>query len=161
MVRTVLLNDLKELCQDALKDMKLPTAVQKGDEEEIRKAPDIYLMRLPEAESYKKRAPYIIIQFLEGQDIQQAGQQSRSVALVRFVCVVYDRNSEHGALALLGVMDAIRIRLISQGIVGKHFKLNINEGVHSVIYGNEEAPYYGGEITCQFFLPPIEREVTF
>ncbi len=161
MVRNVLLENLKELCKDALKNMKLPTAVQKGDTEEVWRAPDIYLMRLPDLNSWDKKAPYIIIQFLEGQDIQEEGKQSKSTALIRFVFAVYDKNAEHGALELLEVMNAIRIRLLSQVIVGREFKLITTEGVNSAVYGSESAPYYGGEITCKFNLPPIEREVHF
>ncbi len=158
MTRVELLNDLKKLCEDALKNYKLPTAVQEGDRERVIKSPDVYLMRLPNAESWKKKVPYVIVQFTDGSDKQESGDQPESTAFIRFFITVYDEDESHGALSLVNVMDTLRLALLKPAIIGKQFFLSLSEGLESGVYDYIDPPYYSGEITGKFILPPVEKE---
>lgn len=159
MTRHFLLQGLKELCIDATKNFELPTSVQKGDASQEVRAPEVYKMRLPKSSAAKKRAPYIIIQFVNGRDKQTHGKWSDATSLVRFIFCVYSEDEQEGSLQLLNVMDAVRIRLLKTCIVENCFKLDTNAGLESLVYPDDTAPYFAGEMIATFFSPPIEREV--
>ena len=45
--------------------------------------------------------------------------------------------------------------------IGKEFVLDEQEGVESVVYPDDTAPYYAGEMIGTFHIRPIQREVDF
>ena len=116
-------------------------------------------MRLPRSTSYKKFAPYIIIQVANGKDGQPAGKRSQSAVNIRLICCTYCENEEEGALMLINVMDAVRIKLLKKVVIAKKYKVDTEAGIEYVIYPEDTAPYYAGEIDFSVMLPPIEREV--
>ena len=159
MTIVALLDALKHFCIDKTKHLEFPTSVQKNDTQREFRAPDVYKMRLPDSESAKKVAPYILIQFVHGMDQQQHGKQSLSSALIRFIFCVYDKHEEEGAMMLLNLMETVRIALLKNVVVGKMFKLDTDAGLESLVYAENTAPYYAGELVGTFQLPSIEREV--
>lgn len=161
MTPTILLQDLKILCKKATAHFELPTSLQKGDKEIIKKAPDIYLMRLPNSREYKKVAPYILIQVENGIYKQTHGKQADASVNVFLTFGLYDNDEQEGAMMLLNVMDAVRIQLLRQVVIGNQFKLDTDIGLEFLIFREDTAPYYGGVITGTFIMPPIEREVSF
>ncbi len=166
MTRSKLLHDLKLFCADAVKDIILPTSVQKNDKTCKERAPEIYKMRLTDSQEAKKLAPYIILQFLNSVDKQEHGSRAESLAVIRFIFCVYDKDEQEGAMMLLNVMDAVRIKLLKEVVIGEQFKLDTSEGLESLVYPvspefPDTAPYFGGEMIGNFILPPIEREVNF
>ena len=60
MTSVVLLEQLKAFTEKIMADIILPVAMQQGDTEQAYRAPEVYLMRLPDSRSAKKKAPYII-----------------------------------------------------------------------------------------------------
>lgn len=160
MTIVALLDALKHFCIDKTKYLEFPTSVQKNDIQREFRAPDVYKMRLPDSSAAKKVAPYILIQFVSGIDQQLHGKQSSSSAVIRFIFCVYDENEQEGAMMLLNLMEAVRIALLKEVVVGKCFRLDTDAGLESVVYmGEQTAPYYAGELVGTFQLPPIEREV--
>lgn len=161
MTKVLLLSELKSFCKNAVKNFKLPTALQKGDTEITLRPPDVYQMRLPNSKAAEKVAPYIILQLVTGKDEQSPGQPSDSTALVRLIFCVYSRDEQEGALSLLNVMEAVRIELLKSEVVGKKFNLDKKEGVETLIYPDDTAPYFMGEMMTSWHLPPVEREICF
>lgn len=141
--------------------MKLPTSVQKGDISACEKVPDVYKMRLPNSSAAKKVAPYILIQFVNGIDKQLHTQNADSTAVIRFVFTVFNDDEQDGAMMLVNLMDTVRIELLKKVVVGDCFKLDTDKGLESLVYIEDTAPYYAGEMIGTFFLPPIEREVNY
>ena len=160
MTLSKLMEDLKDFCVDATKHFKLPTALQKGDTEIITRAPEVYKQRLPNSKEAKKVAPYILIQADNGIYKQDHGNQADASATVFFTFCVYDNDEQEGAMMLLNAMDAVRIRLLRQVVIGEQFKLDTDTGLEFLIFREDTAPYYGGVITATFKMPPIEREVS-
>lgn len=161
MTKEQLLDDFKKFLENTTKHYELPTAVQKGDTKQIFRAPDIYKMRLPDGNDAKKKAPYIIVQYITGKDFHREAQQSESVAILRLIFCVYNKDEEEGALSLLNVMETVRMELMKQVIIGKCFKLDTDAGVESLVYPEDTAPYYAGEMMFTVFVPPTEREVFY
>ena len=161
MTKEQLLDDLKSFLVGVTKHYELPEALQKGDTEQKFRAPEIYKMRLPNSNDAKKKAPYLIVQYVTGKDYHRQLQQSQSTAIVRLIFCVYNKDEEEGALSLLNVMETVRLELMKQVLIGKCFKLDTDAGVESLVYPEDTAPYYAGEMMFTVFVPPTEREVFY
>ena len=155
--RLALLEALKTRLGEWTGDMRLPAALQKGDVEVIERAPEIYKMRLVNSSHAKKLAPYIIIQFVNGIDVQKTGRWEDSTAVIRMIFVTYCEDEEAGAAQLMNVMDRVRLGLLGEPIVGDAFKLDTDAGLESLVYTDDTAPYYAGEMFGTFFCPPVRR----
>ncbi len=161
MTKVQLLDDFTTFLEDATKHFLLPVAMQKGDTERKFRAPEIHKMRLPNSNDAKKKTPYIIVQYVTGKDFQKQAQQSQSVAVVRLIFAVYSDDEQEGAVSLLNVMETVRIKLMKKVVVGRRFKLDTDEGVESIVYPEDTAPYYAGEMMFSVLVPPTEREVFY
>ncbi len=161
MTRVVLLEELKRFCEDTTKNMILPTQVEKGDTKLIERAPEIYRMRLPDSKAAKKLAPYIIIQIPASKHFRDEQESNRAKyrVVVRFIFSVYCDNEEEGAIMLLNLMDRVQEQLLKKIQIGKAFVLDENEQLESIVYPEDTAPFYAGEMVGTFKLIPIEREV--
>ena len=161
MTKEQLLDELKSLLVKSTKHYELPEAIQKGDTEQKFRAPEIYKMRLPNGNDAKKKAPYIIAQYVTGKDFHKQLQQNQSTAICRLVFCVYNEDEQEGALSLLNVMETVRMDLMKQVLIGKCFKIDTDAGVESLVYPEDTAPYYAGEMMFTVFVPPTEREVNY
>ena len=161
MTRTVLLERLRDLTEEATAGVLLPVRRQKGDGESLLPRPaKIYLMGLPEAGAAVKKAPYILHQIVTGKDTQKPGDfQPEAQAVVRSVFCVYHEDGQEGSLALLGLMERVRIALLEQVVIGKQFKLDLSAGLETLVYPDDTAPYYIGEVVATWKLPGITRKV--
>ena len=114
MTRTVLLERLRDLTEEATAGVLLPVRRQKGDGESLMPRPaKIYLMGLPEAGAAVKKAPYILHQIVTGKDTQKPGD----------------------------------------------FQLDLSAGLDTLVYPDDTAPYYIGEVVSTWKLPGITRKV--
>lgn len=164
-----LLEALKKLIEDAIKDLLLPIRAQNKDDESdfaenpdhAWRKPDVYLMRLPDSKEAKKKAPYVLVQLITAADWQDERQIDDSVAVVRIICCVYDKDEQTGALNLLNLGSRIRITLLKTCTAGsnKAFVLDKTEKLEFMAYPDDTAPYYAGEMIGTWHLPPISREV--
>ena len=145
MTKVVLLKQLKEFTEERVKDLLLPVAQQKEDEEPPKDRPaEVYRTRLPDSRAAKKKAPYILHQVITGK-----------------VFCVYHKDEQEGGLALLNLMERLRIAMLEEGIVGKQFVLDREAGLESLVYPDNTAPYYAGEMISVWKLPIIERKVPY
>ena len=162
MTRIELLKCLKGFTETATGDIILPVRQQEEDEEpSAPRAAEVHIMRLPDSSAAKKKAPYIIHQVITGKDIRPPGDKMTSNAVVRSIFCVYNENEREGSLALLGLIERQRIGLLKQVVIGKQFQLDLMAGVETLIYPDDTAPYYAGEMISAWIIPGIEREVDF
>lgn len=158
MTNITLLEQLKLFTEETIKDMILPVRPQKGDAEQKSRATDVYLMRLPDSTAATKKAPYIIHQLVTSKDTQPTGRQESGSSVVRSVFCVYCENEQEGALHLLNLMERLRIRLLQQVIIGQQYQLDLEAGVEMLIYPEDSAPYYAGEMSTTWKMPSVERK---
>lgn len=154
---------LKEFTEGAIAELKLPVRTQETDvSDPADKTPDVYLMRLPDSTSAKKKAPYVLHQFVTGDDSQAQGKKDEDIITVRSVFCVYDEDEQKGALSLLELMERVRIKLLRQRVIDNRFELCMDPGrsLQRLVYAEDTAPYYVGEMVSTWTLPKIEREVT-
>lgn len=154
-----LLYKLKAFTEAAISELIMPVRLQKGDKEEGYRAASVYLMRLPDSTSATKKAPYVLHQLITGKDEQPSGQKPKSSAVVRSICCVYSADEQEGGLMLLNLMERIRIALLRTTIIGGRYQLDMEAGVECLVYPDDTAPYFIGEMVTNWALPAIEREV--
>jgi len=159
MTRIVLLEQLKTLTQDETADIIMPVRMQKDDAKQEYRAADVYLMRLTVSSAAQKKAPYIIHQLITGKDEQPLGKNVSSLAVVRSIFCVYNDDEEEGCLMLLNLMESFRISLLKRVVIGNQFVLDLEAGLESLIYPDDTAPYYAGEMVSTWKLPAVQREV--
>lgn len=153
MTAVILLEQLATFTEEATKDLIMPTKMQDGDDEPIFRSAEVHKMRLPDSRSAKKKAPYIIHQVITGKDT------TASSAVVRSIFCVYNEREDEGGLMLLNLMERLRIALLKAGTVGEQFTLDINAGMERMIYPDDTAPFYAGEMISTWKMPRVEREV--
>ena len=61
-------------------------------------------------------------------------------------------------MQLLNLMERIRIDLMINPILEKQFKLDFDEGLEQLIYPDDTAPFYLGEMMTVWKMPPVRRE---
>lgn len=159
MTKNVLLEELKSFTENVTKDMLLPVRMQKGDVERSERTVDVYKMRLPDSNAAQKKAPYIIHQVITGEDEQGEGALPSGKTIVRSVFCVYCDDEQIGALLLLELMERLRIELLKNQVLGKQFVLDMKSKLEMLVYPENTAPYYAGEILSTWRMPTVEREV--
>ena len=161
MTHNKLLDDLHAFTVDAVKDLILPVALQEQDTEQNYRAADVYKMRLPDSSSAKKKAPYIIHQVVTSQTVQKPGEAIPTMrTVIRSVFAVYSRDEQEGALHLLNLMDRLQIAIERQVVIGQQFKLDLDAGVETMIYPDNLAPYFVGEMSTTWISRAVRREVS-
>lgn len=171
MTRITLLEQMKEFSEALTSDLLLPVQMQEEDEEQPpNRAPTVYTPCLPELRAYARKAPFMTHEIVTGNDKvvndPHMGKRKTSVTVVRSCFCVYHQNEQEGKLALLTLMERMRIGLEETVVIGKQFKLDLEAGVETLMYpGNPNqtavSPFYLGEMITTWHLPIIERKVPY
>jgi hypothetical protein len=160
MTRIILLERLREETREAVKDLILPVKPQKEAPEPPPRAPAVHLMRLPDSTAAESKAPYVLHQLITGKDSQDDGKDSETFSVVRSICVVYATQEEEGALNLLNLMERLRLHLLKKIVIGNRFVLDLTEGLEMLVYPEDTAPFFRGEMVSVWKTNGIEREVS-
>lgn len=161
MNKIILLEELKAFTEAVTSEIIMPVKPQKGDTDPGGRRARIYLARLPDMNSSTKKAPYIIHQVITSKDEWKPGKEPESSALIRSIFCVYNEDGQEGGLMLLNLMEALRIPLLKQAIIGKQFELDLDVGVETLVYPDDTDKFYLGEMITTWKLPAIKREVSF
>lgn len=162
MTKQDLLNSLCGFTREAVKDLLLQVEMQEDDEAQpTPRAPDVYQMGLPDFADAEKKAPFIIHQIITANDAWPGEfVEPVSKAVVRTVFGIYYPDSQEGPLALLGLIERVRLALWRQRVVGEQFILDMKAGTDYLIYDNQLPPFYAGEMVSTWLLPSVKLEVT-
>jgi hypothetical protein len=169
MTKITLLEQLKAFTEAHISDLLLPVQQQEEDEAPPSdRAVTVYIPCLPELRSYAQKAPFMTHEIVTGRDdleeLPGGGSSPRSSAVVRTCFCVYHKNEQEGRLALITLMERMRIALLEEVVIGKQFKLDLKAGVETLVYpGNPNqtavSPFYLGEMITTWKLPNIERKI--
>lgn len=158
MSKVILLKELKAFTLDVTRDLIFPVAQQKEDKEPPKpRTAEVFCTRLPDSKSAKKKAPYILHQFLNDKAVQPSGNQLGWTAFVRSIFCVYNPDEQEGGLSLLTLMDQLYLSLLERPIVGAQFTLDLEAGMESMVYSEDSAPYFAGEMVTAWRMPPVKR----
>ena len=156
-----LLNVLTEFTREATKDLILPTKSEKGTTSAPRAA-EVHKMNLPDMTSVRSKAPYIIHQVIGIKDVQQPGQKDQALCTIRTVFCVYHPNAEEGGLALLNLMERLRIAILRKCVLDSRYVLDKNAGLDVGTYDAQDTqPFYLAEMISTWKMPAIKQEVSY
>lgn len=119
----------------------------------------VFKMRVPQGEDAYNYVPYIIHQVVTGRDYQEDGRLDKSMAQVRSIFAVYNTDEQEGSLQLLELMELVRVNLLKQVSLKGQFVLERSNALEMLIYTDNTAPYYAGEMVTTWNMPAIQREV--
>lgn len=159
MTRNDLLEVLKVFTQETVSGMSLPTQIQSENEQQEYREPEVYKMRLPDGRAAKKKAPYILHQVITGMDTQPDGKPPESRTTIRTIFCVYSPDEQEGGLMLLELMERLRIALLRKVVLDGRFQLDLGEGLETLAYPDDTAPFFCGEMKSVWRMPEVEREV--
>lgn len=152
-----LLESIADFVREATEDMELPVVVERGSGEKPTCPPTVYTMGLPEEKSSGEQVPFIVLEYLTGEDRFDEAQRPVSKAMVRLVVVLYTEDKEEGAKLVVNLITALRIAFLKQVVIGRKYKLL--SPLEHLVYPEHEPPYYFGEMMTNWEMPVIEREV--
>lgn len=156
MTPIILLDQFKLFTEFSTKDIILPTRGKPGEKTEHR-APEVWRMRLPDREAETKKAPYILLQLVNGTDEQESGEQPESQCNIRAIVCVCSEDASEGALNVLNIITRLRTDLLKRRVIGRQFTLRMP--LEYLVYLDDTAPYFMGEMMTGWEMPIIKREV--
>ena len=159
MTHIELLKALKAESLAATADLLLAVAPQREDKAEPEdRAPEVYLTHLNNSSAAKKKAPYILHQVITSKSFQCSGEHPDCIVKVRSIFATYNEDEEEGGLALLNMMERLRIAILRKPFIGDQFTLDLDAGMEILVYPDNIVPYFAGEMVTTWHLPGVERE---
>ncbi|GKS14786.1 hypothetical protein YDYSY3_57860 [Paenibacillus chitinolyticus] len=114
----------------------------------VKKAPKGPVPPVPDPES---EFPYIIIQALDGEDLDRNG-----TAQIKFLLGTKSKDDD-GYLDVIHLIETIRLDLLRTGIIGGRFE--IQRPLQWTLFEEQPYPEWIGEIRTTWTTPAIIREV--
>lgn len=162
MTKLDMLDALCDLTRELVAEIVLPVKPQKGSPNPEPRAAEVHKMRLPNSSAAKDKAPYIIHQVITGRDVQPRGQDEASIVVVRSIFSAFNEESEEeGALMLLNLMERVRIGLLKKVFLVSRYQLDMDAGIEFLVYPDDTAPFFAGEMVSTWKVPAIQKEVDF
>lgn len=158
MTSVMLLQALKARSETVTSGLLMPIKPEKGSPDPEIRAPNVYIARLPDEKSSNKYAPYILHTVVNSSYNQQTGNLPEGLVNVRTLFCVYSPDEQEGGLYLLNCMERIRIDLMINPILEKQFRLDYEGGIEQLVYPDDTAPFYLGEMMSVWKMPPVRRE---
>ena len=154
-----LLEALRDRTREATSELLMPTKPTKGEPDQGNRAPAVYIARLPDEKASNKYAPYVLHTVVNTSYQQEAGAMAPlGLVNVRTLFCVYSPDEQEGGLYLLNCMERIRIDLMTHPVLEKQFKLDHEGGIEQLIYPDDTAPFYLGEMMTVWKMPQIRQE---
>lgn len=156
MTPQMLLDELKLFIEECTKDILLQVKTKPSEASTAsRRAAEVHLMGLPDKEAETSRIPYILLQFINGKDEDDA----ESTCQVRIVVATYSEDGRVGAMDVLNLITKMRIELLKKGVIGDQFLMK--KPLEYIVYPEDTKPYFMGEMMTVWEIPDIKREVQF
>ncbi len=157
MTPVILLNCLESFVKEKTSGIKLQVRVTNSTQEDKTREALVYKMGLPGKDEKIQRIPYILMQVISGKDDIQGQGMKQSICQIRMVVAVYAENDSQGGYDVLNVLLRIRSELEKTGVIGGYFALQ--DPLEYIVYPDNTAPYYFGEMMTNWSMPVIVREV--
>jgi hypothetical protein len=149
-----LLEQFKAFTESALKDLIMPVKTPPTKEAEYR-APEVFKMNLPDVKADKDKAPYVVLQFINGDDSQNAGEEQESVCNVRVVVCAWSQDSSEGPMLVLNMLTRLRTALLEKRVIANRYALRLP--LEYLVYPDNPVPFFFGEMMTVWEMPTITR----
>lgn len=147
-----LLNCLKGYCEDITKDMRLVARVPENGTEAGERPPKVFVGNLPNKESEKKTAPYILLKLLT-----KKTDDEESVCRVRIICVTFSEDKQENYIQCLNLLTRIETKLLEDTVIANRY--SCQKPIETVVYDDDLEVYQVGEMMTIWELKKVERDV--
>ena len=154
-----LLDEMKVYVEREIKDLILPTRVDRRKGETPERPAEVHTMALPNKKAETERIPYVLLQFLTSKDEQEPGEQPESRCKIRIVAATYSEDKAEGSRCLLNLLTRIRLAFLRDGSIADRYLLK--PPLEMIVYQDNTAPYFLGEMVMGWTLPPVYLEPPF
>ena len=106
----------------------------------------------------KGYAPVLVSNRADELETAGAALAAETGVPVRTLFCVYSEDEQEGGLNLLNLMERIRISLMENPILDRQFRLDDEGGIEQLVYPDDTAPFFLGEMMTVWKMPPVRRE---
>lgn len=152
------LEQFRIFASEELENLLMPVNKAPGEEPEYR-APEVFKMNLPNKSAQKKKAPYVVLQFLNGNDSQNVGEEMKSVCNVRVVVCACSDDLDEGPLNVLNILVRLRSALLEKRVLANRYQLQTP--LEYLVYPDNPAPFFFGEMMTVWEIPTVRRKVSY
>ena len=155
-----LLDEMKVYVEREIKDLILPTRVDRRKGETPERPAEVHTMALPNKNAETERSPYVLLQFLTSKDEQEPGEYPESSCKIRIVAATYSEDKAEGSRCLLNLLTRIRLAFLRDGSIADRYLLKTEKSqpLEMIVYPDNTAPYYLGEMLTEWTLPTVNTE---
>jgi len=155
-----LLEEMKTYVENEVKSLILPTRVDRRSGKTPERPAEVHMMALPDKEAEMEQIPYVLLQFLTSKDKQEPGEMPESSCKIRIVAATYSEDKAEGSLHLLNLLTRIRTAFLRDGSIADRYLLKIGkeQPLEMIVYPDNTAPYYLGEMMTEWTLPTVSTE---
>lgn len=147
-----LLESLKAYCEENTKDMLLIARVPENGEEAGERPPKVFIGNLPDKESEKKAAPYILLKLLS-----KKVDDEENICRVRIICVTFSEDKQENYIQCLNLLTRIETKLLEDVVIDNRY--SCQKPIESIMYDDDLEVYQIGEMMTIWELPKPERDV--
>lgn len=144
--------------ENAFSDLLLDYKPVKG-ESEGKRSPTVWKMRISKSSAAQHIAPYVIHQVITTDAHQEEGRRDDNLLCLRSIFCAYNEDEQEGSIALLTMIERLRIHWLRHRLIDNRFELDMTQGIQVLIYPEDTKDFYVGEMVTYWKLPPIPREV--
>lgn len=146
-----LLESLKGYCEENTKDMRLVARVPENGKEAGERPPRVFIGNLPDKESEKKEAPYILLKLLTKKVDEE------SVCRVRIICVTFSEDKQENYIQCLNLLTRIETRLLEDVTITNRY--SCQKPIETILYDDDLEVYQIGEMMTIWEMPKMERNI--
>lgn len=147
-----LLESLERYCRENTKDMRLVARVPENGTEAGERPPEVFVGNLPNKESEKKAAPYILLKLLT-----KKTDDEESVCRVRIICVTYSEDKQENYIQCLNVLTRLETKLLEDVVITNRY--SCQKPIETIVYDDDLEVYQVGEMMTTWEIPKAERDV--
>lgn len=151
MIPLELLEALKIYFEEITKNMCLIARVPENGTEAGERPPKVFVGNLPDKESEKKTAPYILLKLLT-----KKTDEEESVCKVRVICVTFSENKQENYIQCLNLLTKLESNLLKDVVIANRY--SCQKPIETIVYDDLEV-YQIGEIMTTWELPRVKRDV--
>lgn len=147
-----LLESLKGYCEENTKDMRLIARVPENGKEAGERPPRVFIGNLPDKESEKKEAPYILLKLLT-----KKVDDEESVCRVRIICVTFSEDKQENYIQCLNLLTRVETRLLEDVTIVDRY--SCQKPIETILYDDDLEVYQIGEMMTIWEVPKAERNI--
>lgn len=147
-----LLESLKGYCEENTKDMRLVARVPENGKEAGERPPRVFIGNLPDKESEKKEAPYILLKLLT-----KKVDDEESVCRVRIICVTFSEDKQENYIQCLNLLTRVETRLLEDVTIADRY--SCQKPIETILYDDDLEVYQIGEMMTIWEVPKAERNI--